>query len=254
MRKALILMLVPAFAFAQGADFMDGVRPFMSFIEDAAVAENMYGEGQFQYADFEGGSSISLGVQGAYRVMPLMEAGGRVGFASVSPEVGDGESGLLDVDVYGRYTVMEGPTMRVTAGALLNLPVGSDKIGEGTFDFGGFGALRYAMTKGVILGHFGLRINGDSEIETGYGTFDVEREMQILFGGGILYPLSEAATLTGEFTFESAEYDGGDSALQLTPGIDFGLASGLKVRGALALGLSDGAPDMILIAGVAKNL
>lgn len=253
MRKSLLLLLVPTFAFAQGANFMDSVRPFMSFIEDAAVAEKMYGEGQFQYADFEGGSSISVGAQGAYRVMPLMEAGARVGFASISPEQGDGESGLVDVDVYGRYTVSEGPAVRIAVGGLLNLPVGSDKIGEGTFDFQGFGAVRYAMTKGVILGHFGLRINGDSEVETAYGTFDVEREMQILFGGGILYPLSQMATLTGEFDFESAEFDGGDSSLQLTPGIDYQLASGLKIRGALALGLSDGAPDMVLMAGVAKN-
>ena len=254
MRAALILLLLPSFAFAQGANFMDNVRPFMSFIEDAAVAENMYGEGQFQYADFEGGSSITFGVQGAYRVMPLMEAGVRVGFASVSPEVGDGESGLLDADVYGRYTVSEGPTMRIVAGGMLNLPVGSDKIGEGTFDFEGFGAMRYAMTKGVILGHFGLRINGSQEMETGFGTVDVDRELQILLGGGILYPLSEMATLTGEFDFESSEYEDGDSSIQLAPGIDYQLASGLKIRGALALGLSDGAPDMVLMAGVAKNL
>ncbi|MCU0613405.1 MAG: hypothetical protein MUE60_16675 [Candidatus Eisenbacteria bacterium] len=254
MRSALILLFVPAFAFAQGADFMDGVRPFMSFIEDAAVTENMYGEGQFQYADFEGGSSMSFGVQGAYRVMPLMEAGGRFGFASISPEEGDGESGLLDADIYGRYTVSEGPKMRLVAGGMINLPIGSDKIGEGTFDFQGFGAMRYAMTKGVMLAHFGLRINGDSEVETAYGTFDVEREMQFLLGGGILYPLNEMATLTGEFDFESAEFDGGDSSIQLAPGIDYQLGSGLKVRGALALGLSDGAPDMVLMAGVAKNL
>jgi len=254
LRAALILLLVPTFAFAQGANFMDNVRPFMSFIEDAAVTENMYGEGQFQYADFEGGSSITIGVQGAYRVMPLMEAGGRFAFASVSPEEGDGESGLLDADIYGRYTVSEGPTMRIVAGGMLNLPIGSDKIGEGTFDFEGFGAMRYAMTKGVILGHFGLRINGSQEIETAFGTADVDRELQILLGGGILYPLNEMTTLTGEFDFESAEFDGGDSSIQLTPGIDYQLASGLKIRGALALGLSDGAPDMVLMAGVAKNL
>ncbi len=255
MRALLILLIAPSFVFAQGADFMDGVRPFMSFIQDAAVAGRAYGEAQFAYADFEGGSSIGLGAQGTYRLMPLLEGGARFAFSSVDPDAGEGESGLVDADVWVRYTLSETPQLRVVAGGMLNLPIGSEDLGEGTFDLEGFGALRYAMTKGVILGHFGLRINADKEkeIETPYGSGEVDRELQVLFGGGILYPVNEAVTLTGEFTFVSSEIEDGDSGLQLTPGVDYEMASGLKIRGALALGLSDGAPNLVLMAGVAKN-
>lgn len=243
-----------AYAPAAAADFVDITRPFIRYIEDAGFPEKMYGEGVFQYQAYDGANAILFGVQDDYRVSPLMVVGGRFGFMSWSPDEGDGESGLVDLDVFGKYLLMDGPTTKMAAGVLLNLPIGSDKIlGNSTFDIEAFGAMRYALEKMVILGNFGFRLNGDYEIDTGFGTFDVDGELSILFGGGMLYPVNENVTITGEFTFETERYDGADGPIQLTPGVDYTLASGLKLRGALALGLSDGAPDFMLQAGAAKN-
>jgi hypothetical protein len=80
---------------------------------------------------------------------------------------------------------------------------------------------------------------------------EIDGELSILFGGGLLYPVNETMTITGEFTFETDRYENGDSAVFLAPGIDYELASGMKIRGALALGLSDATPDFTLIAGAA---
>jgi len=242
-----------------GVTFVEEVRPFVRYIEDAGFPETMYGEGVFQYQSWDGASAMMFGAQGDYLISPLMVVGARLGFMSWDPDAGDGESGLMDMDVFGKYLVIDGPEMKLAVGALLNLPIGTDKIfGNSTFDIEAFGALRYALDKLVLLGNFGFRINGGYEItvENPFGddfTTDVDGELSILFGGGMLYPLNENVTLTGEFTFETERYDGADGPIQLTPGIDYALASGLKVRGAMALGLSDGAPDFTFQAGVAKN-
>ncbi|MCK4412948.1 MAG: hypothetical protein KAY32_05345 [Candidatus Eisenbacteria sp.] len=232
---------------AGAADLQDDVRPFISIIEDAAVASDGYAEGQFRYMSYENYNAIGFGGLGAYRVAPQVEAGARLAFASVDPDQGDSESGLTDLDLYARFTATETAEMRIAVGGLINLPVGSEDIAEGTFDFEGFGAIRYGLENLTFLGHFGFRINGELD-RNGHKT---DRETQFLFGGGVLFAASEQATVTGEFTFRSKEYEGGEGALQLTPGIDFALPSGLRLRGAMALGLTDGAADIELIAGVA---
>jgi hypothetical protein len=251
--------MVPGVLLAQsgaGGEFLDGVRPFISFIEDAPMPTAGYGEAQFQYfsGDLDG---FLIGAQGDYLFSPMITAGGRFGFMSVSVETitidpetfqqtttDESESGLADPVIFGRYTVSENAKTRIAAGGLIELPVGSEDIGHGTLDFGAFGALRYALTKGVILGHFGIRMNGD--VDNG-----PDGELSILFGGGMLYPVDEQVTVTGEFTFETERYEHSESMVQLTPGVDYQLESGLKLRGAMALGLSDGAPDFILMAGAA---
>jgi hypothetical protein len=248
MRRVMIVSV--ALLMAQGAvagadEFLDNVRPFMRFFEDAALAQPGYAEGQFRYlsGDIDG---FIIGAQGAYMLMPLFEAGGRVGFASLSN--GESESGLMDPDFYARYLVVESPATKIAVGGLLNLPVGSDKILQGTFDFEGFGGLRYALPQIVVLGNFGFRMNGDLEIND---VKQAEGKMSILFGGGLIYQVNPQVSILGELAFETEQYKNGDSLVQLTPGIDFELESGLKLRGALALGLSDAVPDFVLIAGVA---
>lgn len=257
------MLVTLAFSFIWGvytpvaaADFMDETRPFVRYMEDAGFPEKMYGEGVFQYQAWDGANAILIGVQDDYRVSPLMVVGGRFGFMSWSPDEGDGESGLMDLDVFGKYLVMDGPTTKMVAGVLLNLPIGSDKIfGNSTFDIEAFGALRYALEKMVILGNFGFRMNGSIDLGLDIPGIDdeIDGELSILFGGGMLYPVNENVTLTGEFTFETDRYENADGPIQLTPGVDYTLASGLKLRGALSLGLSDGAPDFVLQAGAAKN-
>jgi hypothetical protein len=191
-----------------------------------------------------------------------LDVGVLTGFMSLDPEQGDGESGLMDVEVIGKYRFMDAPT-KLAAGAVISLPVGKKELMQGGFDIEFFGATRYELETISLEGHFGFRINGGIDREysytdpfTGQTTtqeVEIDGELSIKLGGGVLFAATPQLTVLGELTIETARFDGGDEDMRLTPGVDFRLNPNFGLRGGLGLGLGDGSPDLELLAGAAIN-
>jgi len=233
---------------------LDDVHLFQSFLRDAAIANTMYGEGGLQYQSFDGGSIFSFGAQGGYPVSPLIEVNAGIGFLSYSADKADGSSGISDLAVAGRYNLMQGKTM-VSAGGLVTLPIGEEKVGQGNLNFGGFGALRYPLDNGmVITGTAGLDFYETKEITYEAPTFngttfsgggfkeETKYKTSFVLGGGVIYPTNDQLNLVGEFTLKT-EVD----YMLLSGGADYKLESGSRLRGALGIGLDDGAPDFLIM-------
>jgi hypothetical protein len=229
-RFFILIISILGILFAQKSS-SDDVRLFQGFLMDAPITTVPYGEAGLQYSSYEYGSVFSIGVQGGYPVNPKIEIGGKLGFLNMSPEVGDSQSGLSDIGVYGRYNVLPGKT-NISAGGYLTLPIGSEDVGQGNFDIGAFGALRHPLDNGMIItGVLGLNILDRAETET-----------SILLGGGVIYPSSSQLSIIGELNLWTAiDY------ILLSGGVDYKLNSGGKIRGALGLGLDDGAPDLMFM-------
>ncbi len=232
----------------------DNINLFQTYFQDATITDLVTGEGFFQYGTYDFADVIDVAAQVSIPVAPLFQVSGQVAFESVSPDAGEGESGITDIGASGRYQVLQGLTP-IAVGGFITLPIGSEKIGQGNFNFGFFGSLRHhpASSPLVITGTFGLeffetvtgrvaRINpitGAIEFETTKG-----RDTSVLIGAGVLYPLQSGVSLVGEFNLRTE----GDYAL-LSGGLDYALSNGGRFRAALGLGLDDGAPDFALRLG-----
>lgn len=251
MKLAMILMvsclLMSGALWAQQDEHLSDVRTFQTFYRDAVVAGSMYGEGGLSYANFTGGSTLGLGVQGGYPLSPQFEMGAGVSFLSFSPDNGDGSSGISDVRVSGIYNFVPSPS-KISGGGYITLPVGSEDIGQGDLDFGFFGAIRHPLSDGLVLtGTVGLDFVEVTTFEYNQSTnqFDEssDYESSLFLGAGLINQMSEQLHLVGEFVLESE----GDYSL-LSGGVDYKMQSGSRLRGGLGIGLGDGAPDFILLA------
>jgi hypothetical protein len=250
----MMLSMVGSMAFAQSKT--DDVRLFQTYFEDAPIAAKPYGDGFFRYSSFgkkRGDfSAIDVAVESVFPAAPKLQVGGMLGFRSISPDQGDGQSGITDLTVSGRYQVLPGATP-ISVGALITLPIGSEDIGQSNFDFHFFGSLRHNLPSDlVITGTFGLEFDETTvptatfnpltgQIVTGS---ESDRQTAVLIAGGIVYPLPSGLSIVGEFNLRTE----GDYAL-LSGGLDYPLKSGGRLRGVLGLGLDDGAPNLALQFG-----
>ncbi len=254
--KSLILIvtisiLSVSFVFAQNP--LDDVKLFQNFLRDAPIAKTLFINGGLDYSSYDGSSSLDIGAQGAYPLNDKLHIDAALGFSSRSFDdikVGgqtievDGESGLQDLYVGARYNVMPGKT-NISAGGYATLPIGEEKVGYGSLNFGGYGSLRHPLDNGmVITGTFGLDFievtTEDFDWETGESSEDTEYETSITLAGGAIYPINEQMAAVGELMLRT-EYD----YMMLSGGVDYTLEMGSRVRGALGIGLDDGAPDLM---------
>lgn len=230
------LMLSASLSFAQVKT--DNVNLVQTFFQDAVIAKSAYGEGFLQFSDYDGGfSSIDIAVQGGFPLAPKFQLSGGIGFRNVSN--GKSQSGISDLAASGRYLVVSGPTA-IAVGGLLTLPIGDEDIGEGSLDFSFFGSLRHPLPSGfVITGSLALEfleyknIAGESDHNNG-----------LLLAGGFIYPMKSGLSLVTELNIRTE----GDYIL-LSGGLDYPMKSGGRLRGALGLGLDDGAPNFALRGG-----
>lgn len=226
-----ILILTLSSLYSQDAVKSD-VHLFQTFLRDATITTNPYGDAGFQYGDYNYFNTWFLGIQGGYPVTPKVEVGARLGFLDYSFDGGSSESGLSDLFLSGRYLITQ-EKMNVTAGGFITLPIGGKDVGQNNFDFGGFGALRYPLTNGMVLtGIVGLDF---LEIRN-------DRKTSLMIGGGTIYPVQENFSIIGELNIQTEIH----YAL-LSGGVDYALAGGSRIRGALGFGLDDGAPDFTLL-------
>lgn len=239
---------------AQDTKATDEVRLFQNFFQDAPIAVNPYGEGFFQYSTYDNDfSSIDVAVQGALPVADKLQLGGGVAFRSNSPSVGDSQSGITDLLVSGRYNVMPGPTS-ISIGAWATLPVGSEDIFEGTFDFSGFGSLRHYLPSGVALtGTFGLEFTETKVPQfnpvTGGTKTTSDHNTGVLIAGGLVYPTRSGINVVSELSLRTE----GDFAL-LSGALDYALKTGGRIRGGIGIGLDKGAPNFLLRGGYFLSL
>lgn len=243
---------------------MDDVRLFQNMFRDAPITAIPYGEALLNVANMDNSSLTSIGVQGGLGFQRKFELNGGVYFSSLNPD-GDasGESGFLDIPVYGRYNFMAEEQMKVSGGTYLTLPVGSDDIGQGNLNFGFFGAIRHAIndSRVTVTGNLGVDfveqpgfIAGPICIPTfnpitGYFEIlsptclpgpasDGGRTASIGIGGGAVYAPNDLLHLLGEIRIEP-EFD----YAALSGGADYRASSNGRLRGNLLVGIDDGAPD-----------
>jgi hypothetical protein len=245
--------LLAAIVFALGCIFssypvlakdktLDDVHLFQTFFRDSSIATTHYGEAFLQYDDYDFGTRTFLGLKGGFPIDPKLEIGARAGFINADPEHGESEFGLSDILVSGRYDIKEYMTFmpkltKLAAGAYVTLPTGKRKIWEDKTDFGAFCAMRHPTNNGLVFtAVFGLDILDNIDRRGNYG-----HETSVLIGGGVISPVNDQLNIVGELN----AWTEGDYVL-LSGGFDYKLETGSRVRGALGLGLDDGAPDFSL--------
>ena len=246
MKKRLVFMLFVVFIFSSSLilaqNALDDVRLFQSFYRDAPITSILYLDGGLEYATSDGGSLTAIGVQGGYPINPKIEVDARFGYLTFSPDKGDGESGLSDLTVAGRYNISPDKT-NISVGGLITLPIGEENLGQSKLDFGAFGALRHPLDNGmVITATAGL----DFLETTKYTATDekTEYETSFVLAGGLIYPMNPQLNIVGELVLKT-EVDW----TMLSGGVDYKLQSGSRVRGALGIGLNeDGTPDFQIFA------
>ncbi|NOZ60735.1 MAG: hypothetical protein GXO74_03555 [Calditrichaeota bacterium] len=261
LRSTLMLLFI-LFLFSMPATAQNGlnnVHLFQSYFFDAPIATTVYGEGGLEYATSSQSSvssnTLFLNAKAGYPVNEKIEAGAQIGFTNYSVKVGSSsssESGLNDLGIYGRYNITQNKQLNFSAGGMITLPIGSDKIGEGNLDFGFYGAVRYQLENGLVLaGNLGIIFYEYQTMETkqtGPNPWDVElvkgsdRDNYLNLGIGGIYPINEQLNAVGELVLKS-----GMNYTMLSAGADYLLGSG-RVRGALGLGLDDAAPDFQIMA------
>lgn len=226
----------------------ESVNLVQTFFQDATITPRSFGEVFFQYATYEGDlSSIEVALQGAFPLSPKVQLSGGVGFRNFSAN-NNSEGGISDIAASLRYKVVEGPTA-IAVGGLLTLPVGSEDIGEGSLDFGFFGSLRHPLPSKIVLtGSLGLQFFEKKILKYNPATFrfeeDSEYDNSLLIAGGLIYPMPSGLSFIGELNIQTE----GDYIL-LSGGLDYALQSGGRLRGALGIGLDDGAPNFVLRGG-----
>ncbi len=233
---ASTLIFTPA-VFSQSG-IKDEVRFFDHYFNDAVAVTGKYLEGGAYFGDFDGGSIFQFGAQGGMPVAPGVDAGARWSIINWDPDHGDGESGLSDIELWGRYRLEQTEIpAKVTVGGMLTLPVGEEKVGEGNVDLGVFAAGRMLLDNGIVaMGSLGLNF---IEYTDAFG--DDDREMSLHLGGGAIFEFSPQTHGTAEFAMDTKE-----DYFALTGGVDRLLPTGARLRGAISLGLDDGAPDLAL--------
>lgn len=229
-------------------------RLFQRFIEDGAVTENIWLEVQGRYQDFDQAEVGLLGVIFAATLAEDLELGGRFHLVSEDPEVGDSETGFGDMDIYGKIRLSTQPT-QYSLGMLLKLPTGDDdktpRIGTGEMDVAFFGAFRRDFGAVSLVGSVGLRINQDPEIEADPNapgrSPELEGETSVQAGAGILFALTRNLVGVLEFAYETERFDSLGSDFRITLGAEYRRRETFGIRGAVAGGSGDWAPDTEVI-------
>lgn len=256
-----VIFLLPLVAAAQttgDAPVTSGSdRLFLAFAEDATVVGGQWWEGQLEYADWDVVDAMILRGVAAFQPWERWELGARIGFGDTdaSGPRSDG-SGATDLDVWGKYHLGQtGDATEFALGGLATVPTGDDAAGLGydSFAVEGFGSLRHRFPEWILSVQAGVRFNGDGQIFAGEGQVDLDGKTSPVVGLGAIYPVSDQVSLVAEARFEGERFDGGDSDVRALGGVNWrGFNRGM-IRGAVSVGLADGAPDVQLLAGYAVS-
>lgn len=228
-------------------------RLFLSFIEDAAIADRQWWEGQVEFLD--GDPIDAIGVRGVVALQPWkdVEIGGRIGFGDTDTPAGlDDGRGATDADIWGKYVIgRDDRGADYSVGGVVTVPTGDDSSGLGYDAFGveAFAAARVPLKRVTVGGHIGVRFNEDGQI---LGV-ELDGQTSALLGGMVVAPLTTDLNVVGELVYESERFDGLDADARLLGGINWRVFRRGTVRGAVGFGLADGAPDAQFLVGYAAE-
>jgi hypothetical protein len=221
---------------------------FQNFYRDAIIEDALFIKGHFQYTNtkFDVGpfeyewSTMNIGFIGGYPVMQDLEIDVGLDFISISPDEGDGESGISDITVAGKYMFLISE-QKVASGGYITLPVGSEDVGQGNLNFGFFGAGRMMLNDTVDLtATAGLDFFEVEEYNPNTGKTDTEYETGFVLGAGSVISIAEQIDLVPEFLMiTEAEYS------MLSCGVDYKLNQDSSIRGMFGFGMDDGSPDLL---------
>ena len=224
----------------------DARRLFQRFAEDAAIIPGGWVEGLLSFEHFDSGVERAF-LEGlfAFQVGEENEAGLRLGFEWLDADAPDPDgSGLADIDVYFKHRFSGSSPCAI--GGLLKLPTAKEDegLGTGKADFEFFGACRANLEAVSFTANAGARYNGDPDPPF------PESEVSVLAGAGAIFPVGRQVSIVVEATWESERLDGVGNDGRLTIGLQ-GVAArpGFGFRGALALPLTEAAPDYQVLFG-----
>lgn len=251
-----LMLFVPVAARAQATTTRPtsaADRLFLSFAEDATVADYQWWEGQVEFVDFDPTEALILRAVVAVQPLEGFELGGRVGFGNTdSPEGLPDGSGATDLDIWGKYYFTAGAQNTEFAfGGLATIPTGDDRAGLGfdAFSVEVFGSLRYGLPDVILAGNIGVRLNEDGSVQG----FSLDGEVAPFIGGAVIYVVSDQVSLVGELDLEGERFRETDTDFRALGGVNWRVTNRGMVRGAVAFGLADGAPDSQLLVGYAHR-
>lgn len=229
-------------------------RLFLSFFQDAAIVKSQWWEGQLEFddgsSDIPTDATVVRGVV-AFRPYKQLEVGGRVGFGSTSASGNrpDGTGGT-DLDAYAKWVFPNvSSNLDFAAGALVTVPTGDDTVGLGfnSFAFQVFGSTRYRLKAVELGGNVGLRFNGDGKFQG----HDLAGKSSFEIAGSAVFPLANHVSVVTELALETDRFEQQDASVQVLGGVNWRAFGRGMLRGALAAGLTSGAPDFRVILGYA---
>jgi hypothetical protein len=257
----LTSLLIPVVALAQTEQSSEGTssseRLFHSFVEDATIVDNQWWEAQVEYADGDTHDLLILRGVATFNPWKNIEIGARVGFGSsdASGDNPDG-SGATDLDAWGKYHFGKaGEAAEFAVGAMVTIPTGDEAagLGDDSFAVGAFGAMRYEWDRFVFSAHAGVRLNADGKEFTAEGSSELKGDVSPMAGVGVFFPFSDVVTFVGELNYEGKRFEERDTDIRALGGLNWRVSNRGIVRGAVSLGLTDGAEDAQIIVGYAVN-
>jgi hypothetical protein len=220
-------------------------RLFLSFIEDATMVDRQWWEIQGEFSDGDViDSSLLRGVV-VFQPWNDVELGARLGFGNTdTPRPLPEGRGATDMDLFGKY-YLDNPEGKVdlAVGVQLRVPTGDNTSGLGfdAFALGFFGSLRWRISDLVTLsGNAGFQINEDGET---LGGPELDGKTSERLGAGVIFHLSKRLNLLGEWSWAGERFEGTDNDSRLLAGVNWRMGRIGVLRGAVAGGVSDGAPD-----------
>ena len=224
----------------------DARRLFQRFAEDSAVIPGGWVEGLLSFEHFDSGAErVFLDGVFAFNLAEDNEMGLRLGFEwlEVDEPAIDG-NGLADIDLWFKHRFAGSSPCAI--GGLLKLPTADEDegLGTGKADFEFFGGCRANLQAATLTANAGARYNGDPDPPF------PESEVSVLAGVGAIFPVGHEVSIVVEGTWESERLDGVGNDARLTIGMQ-GVATrpGFGFRGAVALPLTDAAPDYQVFFG-----
>jgi len=234
-----------------------------STYESALSAGPGYSEFGLIYQHYQNSDHIGLRGETYLRMPPSLrsiEISILTGYEHVSN--GDSDRGLTDLDIAVRYA--PGDNSNLMSGLLVSFPTGMEAAGYGGTDIEIFGSARYGLYRVSMEGFAGVRLNGDLKLgettridertgEERKVTIDRDGKPSARIGAGLLISMSQTTTVTGHISAETARWDGSESDIHFTAGVDYRITPSLGFRSGIGFGLSDDAPDFELSAGVSLD-
>jgi len=230
-------------------------RLFLGFIQEATIVDRQWWEGQLQFIDADLVEANLLRGTAAFQPWEelALEIGGTFGFGDTDIDI-PGESGGrggTDFELWGKYQLgQDSNSTQYFVGGSVIVPTGDESAGLGNnaFALAGWVSMRYSLPRWTFMAHLGLRINGDAEP---LGGAKQDGETSALAAVAMVFPFGERFSLVAELDYEGERYDNSDDDFRGLAGMNWHVTKRGSIRAALSFGLSDGAPDLQVIAGYA---